>query len=54
MSVVIKWFGTPSRLNQKAAICVSTLPLSGMPVGSTQSKALSRSVLTKSKRSPRS
>ena len=34
-----------SRSNQKAEICVSTRPLSGMPVGKTQSKALRRSVL---------
>ena len=45
-SVEIRWFGSSSRSNQKALICVSTRPLSGMPVGSTQSKALIRSVLT--------
>ena len=36
--------GSPNNLNQKAAICVSTRPLSGIAVGSTQSKALIRSV----------
>ena len=37
-SVVIRWFGSPNCLNQKAAICVSRRPLSGMPVGRIQSK----------------
>ena len=54
MSVDNMWFGTPSKSNQKALSCVSTRPLSGMPVGKTQSKALIRSVLTISRRSPRS
>ncbi len=40
--------GSPSWSNQKALICVSTRPLSGIPVGRTQSKALIRSVLTSS------
>ena len=40
------WLGVSSRWNQNWLICVSTRPLSGIPVGSTQSKALMRSVLT--------
>ncbi len=53
-SVVIRWFGSPNCPNQKAAICVNTRPLSGTPLGNTQSKALKRSVLTSRSRSPRS
>ena len=40
--------------SQKSVRPVSTRPLSGMPVGSTQSKALMRSVATMTRRSPRS
>ena len=53
-SVVIRWFGSFNRSNQKAAIWVKRRPLSGMPVGRTQSNALSRSVLTSRSWSPRS
>ena len=40
------------QLEPKAAIWLSTRPLSGIPVGRTQSKALIRSVLTRRSRSP--
>ena len=52
----IMWLGTTDSVasNQKADIWVSTQPLSGMPLGSTTSKADTRSVATSSRRSPRS
>ena len=44
----------PRCWNQNAEICVSTLPLLGMPSGRTTSNAERRSVATMSRRSPRS
>ena len=54
MSVVMRWCAmgsgpVDSQSNQNAEMAVSTRPLSGIGVGSTQSKALIRSVLTMSK-----
>ncbi len=49
-----KWWGVSSNSNQNALICVNTRPLSGIGVGSTQSKALIRSELIINSRSPRS
>ena len=51
----IKWFGTFLKCsNQNRLSCVSTRPLSGIPLDSSQSKALMRSVLTINSWSPRS
>ena len=44
----------PTASNQNELSCVRTRPLSGMPVGKTQSKALIRSVATSNNLSPRS
>src|SRR5262249_54793462 len=54
ISVEIKWLGTFSRSNQNALSCVRIRPLSGIPLGITQSNALIRSVATKSSLSPKS
>ena len=54
-SAEIRWFGMSRiRSNQKSEICVRTSPLRGTPQGMTTSKALIRSVATKSSASPRS
>ena len=53
----MKWFGTTPLVcsNHHADIWLSTLPLSGMPVGRMESNAEMRSVATISRRpSPRS
>ena len=53
-SVLSRWFGGASVSSQNSVSAVSTRPLSGIGVGSTQSKALMRSVATMTSRSPRS
>ena len=55
-SALTTWCGTTSfnSSNQKSDICVSSTPLPGIPVGSTTSKALNRSVATTSSLSPSS
>ena len=55
-SVASRWFFTraASSLNQNRLIAVRILPLPGMPLGMTQSKAEMRSVATISSASPRS